>query len=191
MAYRLAGAAVGPPGAGCAAAEQAVEPAGPITYEVAQQVALGDCQRRFYDEVDVVEHDRDGVERPVAVGGGFLELIEQLLGLRQIDGDGRALELFARSPLQTGNCVLVTIAGACVFDADGSGRVARSAVAHIGDGTPGITGQPLAVEGGRQEPGGHRDLLNRQISGLVTIASEPPTLVGGAWFLPPLTREAR
>jgi hypothetical protein len=70
-----------------------------IAFEVAQQLALTDLRRRLHDEVHVIEHDRNGDERPAAVGSGFLELIEELLGLRQIEGDGRSLELLARGPL--------------------------------------------------------------------------------------------
>ncbi len=33
------------------------------------------------------------------MGGGFLELVEELLSLRQIKCDGRTLQLFERGPL--------------------------------------------------------------------------------------------
>ena len=91
--------------------------------------------------------ERESVERPAAVGGGFLELLEQLLGLWQIDADGGSFELFERRPLQTGNGALVIVPGACVFDAHRRCRVAGTAVTNVRDGTPRVTGQPPAVEG--------------------------------------------
>src|SRR5262249_2149038 len=124
IADRPAGTAVAPPGARRAHTEETIESAGCITLEVAQQGDLPESRGRFHDEVDVIEHDRHGVERPATACRGFQELLEQLLGLWQFDDDGRSLHLFGRNSLKTGNSVLVILARACVFDADGRHGIA-------------------------------------------------------------------
>jgi hypothetical protein len=44
-----------------------------------------------------------------------------------------------------------------MFNAYGRRVIARPAVTNVGDRTPGITGQPLAIKRGGHEPGGHKD----------------------------------
>ena len=86
-----------------------------IALEVPQQHTLAYFRWRFHDYVNVIEHDGRRVEIPSAMHRGLSDLVEQLLGLRQIDGNRWPLELFERGPLQSRHGVLVVLTGERMF----------------------------------------------------------------------------
>src|SRR5437763_2115478 len=71
------------------------------------------------DEVEMIEHDRHGSERPAADFGRLAELSERHLGVRCFQTDRRTFHELARSFLEAGHVVVVIRAGQRMGDTRG------------------------------------------------------------------------
>src|SRR5581483_5808851 len=140
-------AAVAPPCAGYARTENAVETSGPVALEVAQKRTFSCLRRRVDDEMHVIGHHGNSEERPAAKLGSFLELCEQPLGLCQVKGDRRTLELCEGRFFEARHRRFVVLAKFIVFDPNGRFGVVGTPLADSGDATASVAGEPLAIEG--------------------------------------------
>ena len=89
----------------------------------------------------MIEHNRDGFDRPLANACGFTELLERRLGVSEEEMNRRPDHSRPGDLLQSGNFFIVRRAGQIVYDAAILRNVGRSMFQDVPNETSRVAGE--------------------------------------------------